>query len=59
MRDGEWEPLGELFADDAVLEFEGAGLGPFAGREAIVAAYRARPPDDEVRISTRTRRARL
>ncbi len=50
VRTGDWEPLGECFAADAVLEFEGAAIGPFTGREAIVAAYRARPPDDEVRI---------
>jgi putative acetyltransferase len=50
VRDGEWGPLAECFADDAVLEFEGAAVGPFAGREAIAAAYEQRPPDDEVRI---------
>jgi RimJ/RimL family protein N-acetyltransferase len=50
VRDGEWGLLGECFADEAVLEFEGAAVGPFAGREAIVAAYEQRPPDDEVRI---------
>ena len=27
-----------------------AAVGPFAGRDAIVAAYRERPPDDEVRL---------
>jgi RimJ/RimL family protein N-acetyltransferase len=50
VRTGDWEPLGECFADDAVLEFEGAAAGPFAGRVAIVAAYVERPPDDEVRV---------
>jgi putative acetyltransferase len=50
VRDGEWGPLGECFADHATLEFEGVEVGPFAGREAIVAAYEERPPDDEVRI---------
>jgi steroid Delta-isomerase len=50
VRDGEWGPLAECFADDAVLEFEGVAAGPFAGREAIAAAYEQRPPDDEVRI---------
>jgi len=49
-RDGEWGPLGECFADGAVLEFEGVAVGPFAGGEAIVAAYEQRPPDDEVRV---------
>ena len=39
VRHGDWEALGECFADDAVLEFEGIPIGPFAGRDAIVAAY--------------------
>ena len=50
VRSGEWEALAECFADDAVLEFEGVSVGPFAGRDAIAAAYRTRPPGDEVRI---------
>jgi steroid Delta-isomerase len=50
VRTGDWEALGECFAEDAALEFEGVPVGPFAGRDAIVAAYRERPPDDEVRV---------
>jgi putative acetyltransferase len=50
VRDREWGPLAEWFADEAVLEFEGVAVGPFVGREAIAAAYEQRPPDDEVRI---------
>jgi steroid delta-isomerase len=50
VRSGDWEALAECFADDAVLEFDGVPVGPYAGREAIAAAYRDRPPDDEVRI---------
>jgi RimJ/RimL family protein N-acetyltransferase len=50
VRSGDWQALSELLADDAVIEFEGVPVGPFAGRDAIVAAYRERPPDDEVRI---------
>jgi RimJ/RimL family protein N-acetyltransferase len=50
VRTGDWEALGECFAEDAQLEFEGVPVGPFAGRDAIVAAYRDRPPDDEVRV---------
>ncbi len=50
VRDGDWEALGERLADDAVLELEGIDTGPLAGREAIVAAYRERPPDDELRV---------
>ena len=50
VRDREWGPLAECFADEAVLEFEGVAVGPFAGREAIAAAYEQRPPADGVRI---------
>jgi steroid delta-isomerase len=50
VRSGDWESLAECFADDAALEFEGVPVGPFAGRDAIAAAYQERPPDDEVRI---------
>ena len=49
VRTGDWEPLEECFAEDAVLEFEGVAAGPFAGRDEIVAAYREQPPD-EVRV---------
>jgi hypothetical protein len=50
VRTGDWDALGECFAEGARLEFEGAPIGPFEGREAILAAYRERPPDDEVRV---------
>ena len=50
VRTGDWEPLGECFAADARMEFDGVAAGPYAGREAILAAYNERPPDDEVRI---------
>lgn len=50
VRSGDWDGLAECFDDDAVLAFEGVPVGPFEGRDAILAAYRGRPPDDEVRI---------
>jgi steroid Delta-isomerase len=50
VRTGEWEPLLRHFASDAELAFEGVPVGPFLGREAIGAAYRSQPPDDEVVI---------
>jgi RimJ/RimL family protein N-acetyltransferase len=50
VRTGDWEPLAEWFTEDAKLTFEGVPVGPFEGREAIAAAYRNRPPDDEVVI---------
>ena len=48
VRSGDWSSLVELFAEDAVLEFEGIPVGPFRGRDAIAEAYRTMPPDDEI-----------
>jgi drug/metabolite transporter (DMT)-like permease len=50
VRTGDWEPMVEGFADDAEMEFRGVPVGPFVGREAIAAAYREQPPDDELRV---------
>ena len=50
VRSGDFSAMVELFADDAALEFEGMPVGPFHGREAIAAAYRERPPDDEIEL---------
>jgi steroid Delta-isomerase len=45
---GDFGPMVAAFAEDAELVFEGIPVGPFSGREAIGAAYAARPPDDEI-----------
>jgi hypothetical protein len=50
VRTGDFGSMLELFADDATLEFEGVPVGPFHGREAIAAAYRKQPPDDEIEV---------
>jgi steroid Delta-isomerase len=50
VRTGDFGPMLARFADDAELVFEGVPVGPFAGRDAIAAAYREQPPDDEIRI---------
>jgi RimJ/RimL family protein N-acetyltransferase len=50
VRTGNWEGLGPYFAEDAELVFEGPPVGPFRGRDAIVAAYRTQPPDDTVEL---------
>ena len=50
VRTGDWEPLPDWFAEDAELVFEGVPVGPFNGRDEIVAAYKSQPPDDEVLI---------
>jgi hypothetical protein len=42
--------MAAAFADGAEMEFEGVPVGPFVGRDAIAAAYRDQPPDDEVQI---------
>jgi steroid delta-isomerase len=48
VRSGDFAPMLAAFASDAEMAFEGVPVGPFAGREAIAAAYAAQPPDDEV-----------
>jgi steroid Delta-isomerase len=48
VRSGDFGPMLAAFAEDAELVFEGVPVGPFLGRDAITAAYRAQPPDDEV-----------
>jgi drug/metabolite transporter (DMT)-like permease len=50
VRSGDWKPMVEGFTDDAEMEFRGVPVGPFVGREAIAAAYREQPPDDELRV---------
>jgi ribosomal protein S18 acetylase RimI-like enzyme len=63
VRTGDWEALAECLAEDAVLEIRRGAPPPAAaaspsnslllavsGREAIVDAFRERPPDDELRI---------
>ena len=50
VRTGDWEPLANWFTEDAKLAFEGVPVGPFDGSDEIAAAYKSRPPDDEVVI---------
>jgi hypothetical protein len=38
------------FDAEAEIEFRGVPVGPFHGRDAIAEAYRAQPPDDELRV---------
>ena len=51
VRTGDYQPLGELFASDAALQFEGINLGAFRGRDAIVEIFRTRGPDDELELT--------
>ena len=50
VRSGDFDELVAGFAPDAEMSFDGVPLGPFAGRDAIAAAYAAQPPDDEIRL---------
>jgi steroid delta-isomerase len=50
VRSGDWEPMLARLADDAEVRFENVPVGPFAGIDAIRAAYRDQPPDDEIRL---------
>ncbi len=47
---GEWDPVVDLFAGDATLEFVGPGVPPIVGREAIAAAYATDGPDDTIEL---------
>jgi steroid Delta-isomerase len=50
VRSGDFEGMLGSFADDAEMVFEGVPAGPFSGRDAIAAAYRDQPPDDEIAL---------
>jgi steroid Delta-isomerase len=50
VRSGDFGPMVDGFSEDAELTFEGIPVGPFRGREAIAAAYRTQPPDDEIEL---------
>lgn len=50
VRRGDFSSMLELFTDDAELEFVGVPAGPFAGKDAIAAAYAEQPPDDEIDV---------
>jgi steroid Delta-isomerase len=48
VRSGDFDPMLELFSEDAELAFEGVPVGPFHGLDAIRQAYRESPPDDQI-----------
>ena len=50
VRSGDFEPMLQQFAEDAVVSFSGIPVGPFVGKPAIAAAYRRQPPDDEIDV---------
>jgi hypothetical protein len=50
VRAGEFLRLQGLLADYASMRFHGIPAGPFEGARAIVEAFAAHPPDDELVI---------
>jgi hypothetical protein len=50
VRSGDFSSMLAELTDDAELVFQGIPVGPFRGREAIGAAYRSQPPDDELEL---------
>jgi cysteine desulfurase/selenocysteine lyase len=50
VRAQDFDEMVSHFAADARLEFVGIPVGPFEGRDAIGAAYREQPPDDEIDV---------
>lgn len=50
VRSGDWSPFVATFTDDAVMHIAGDSAGALRGREPIMEAYRARPPDDTMHL---------
>ncbi|GLZ31734.1 hypothetical protein Lesp02_39220 [Lentzea sp. NBRC 105346] len=50
VRHGDWEAFGSGFTADATVSIDYAPIPPMVGREAIVAGYRAAPPDDTITV---------
>ena len=51
---GDFAALVQLFAPDGELHFVGIDFGPFAGRDAIAAAFRERPPINKLALTSVT-----
>ena len=50
VRADDFGPFVATLAPGAVLSFEDRPIGPFEGRDAILAAYREQPPTDTMRV---------
>jgi steroid delta-isomerase len=46
VRTSDFSPFLALYAEDAVMSFDGVPIGPLYGRRAIEESYAQRPPDD-------------
>src|SRR5215469_5900237 len=51
VRSGNWADFAGRFRPDATMRFTGVPVGPFAGRDAIAAAYTAQPPTDTLTVT--------
>ena len=51
VRSGNWADFARRFTPDATMRFVGMPVGPFAGREAIAAAYAYQPPSDTLTVT--------
>ena len=47
-RSGDFKALGELLLPTASMRFHGVEIGPFDNAKAILQAFSAKPPDDEL-----------
>ena len=47
-----YQELAERFAPEAVMSFAGVPVGPYQGREAILAGYEEAPPDDTMEATS-------
>ncbi|GGM12412.1 nuclear transport factor 2 family protein [Dactylosporangium sucinum] len=52
VRTGEWDGYIAAFDEDATLDIVGDPGSPYRGREAIIEAYAADPPDDTITVSS-------
>jgi steroid delta-isomerase len=46
VRNSDFGPFIDMYADNAVMIFDDLPVGPFYGRPAIAEAYRSQPPND-------------
>jgi len=51
VRSGAWADFAGRFTPDATMRFVGVPVEPFAGRDAIAAAYASQPPSDTLTVT--------
>ena len=50
VKTGKLDPLASLFAETAIIRFEGIAFGPLRGPAAILNGFQQHPPDDALII---------